>query len=58
MTLQKYMPITAAFAAILLVALFAFLVKLYRARVRIARLSNQGLVRHSDEVLLMSWLDC
>ncbi|KAL2041650.1 hypothetical protein N7G274_005434 [Stereocaulon virgatum] len=43
MTLQKYMPILATFATILLVSLFAFLVKLYRARVKIARLRNQGL---------------
>ena len=52
MTFQDYVSISAAFETILLMALLRFLVKLYRARITIARLRKQGLVWHSDRVLI------
>lgn len=51
MVFQDHVSIVTAIATILLVALSRFLVQLYRARVTIYKLKNDGLVWHTDECL-------
>ena len=52
MSFQDYVSIWAIFETLLLMALLRFLVKLYKARVRIATLKRQGLVWHFCIILI------